>query len=396
MQFQATTNFTSNPNISWLLPYFSVILLSESSAVMLDSSILTSTALVVCSDFVMNAQSIINTSSLGCQSNFGAGRGLNITSGANCSNSGASSSGYGGYGTNNETCWQSLQFFQFILHSFPYGIIENPMVSGSAGSNPNNQCQQQSAGGGIVVIQSANSSELSGTINVNGGMSMNPQCSAGSAGSINIFTGFLFGNGNLSAQGGASINNTNGEGSGGFIKLLAFNSLFTGIVDLSAGQSTYDWKYGANDGNLFIENCPPGQGPSPNSNMISTECYNCPAGYYKTPVNVQCMLCPLNVEETVLEINISSSGNQMMSRCYISKEITPSLLGLEGITRRITFKQIAICFGLILLFAIVGVILRKLYKRKKSRLETESFDFEKATQDINNSKIITEGLKGER
>lgn len=61
--------------------------------------------------------------------------------------------------------------------------------------------------------------------------------------------------------------------------------------------------------------------------------------------------------------------------------------------RRISFNQIMICFGLIFLFSIVGVILRKFNKRKKSRLETESFDFEKATQDINNSKIITEGLK---
>lgn len=366
LQFTASTNFTPTSNFSALIPYFSMGILSNQAVSITNSDVVTSTLIVVSSDLTVDTQSTIDASSMGCQSNLGAGRGLNITSSEMCNNSGASSAGYGGYGTNSTTCQESIQFFQFILHSFPYGFSENPAVSGSAGSNPNGQCLSQSAGGGIIVLQVAGSANINGVVDVSGGAATSAQCSAGSAGSINVFAGSILGNGSFVAQGGNS-NNNNGEGSGGYIKLLSFNSIFNGTINIKSGQNSFPSNFSADSGSVFYQNCPPGQGPSPFTNSISTECFPCPPYFYKTPLNLECVSCP---DVYGLEINDSSHNNSMSSQCYKSKMLQPSMLGLNDVVRRITFTQIMICFGLIMLFAIIGVILRRLYKRKKSRLET--------------------------
>jgi hypothetical protein len=83
-------------------------------------------------------------------------------------------------------------------------------------------CTGEGAGGGIVIIQTANTTTMNGMISVNGGFSNESSCSAGSAGSVNIFSSTMTGSGSISAVGGAS--NNSGEGSGGWIKIFAFNN----------------------------------------------------------------------------------------------------------------------------------------------------------------------------
>lgn len=110
-----------------------------------------------------------------------------------------------------------------------------------------------SSGGGVIVAQIANLTLNDGLIAVNGGYTNNSLCSAGSAGSINFFTGSLVGNGTFSAQGGGSINSVNGEGAGGNIRLITFYSGFLGSIDISAGVDTYSSSnYSADNGSIFI------------------------------------------------------------------------------------------------------------------------------------------------
>jgi hypothetical protein len=72
------------------------------------------------------------------------------------------------------------------------------------------------------------------------------------------------------------------------------------------------------------------------------------------------------------------------------------MIDLKGFVRGISFLRIVIFNGLIIVCVCFGIILKKIYKKKKSRLETDSFDFEKETQDMNSSRIITEKLKNDR
>lgn len=120
----ASANLNNSMNISLLMTNFSTLILTNQTLAMLGTLIQTSTFGSVSNQLEMNQKTMINASAQGCLSSQGAGRGLNIMTSQNCSNSGASSSGYGGYGTNSSLCVQSIQFFQFILHSFPYGILE--------------------------------------------------------------------------------------------------------------------------------------------------------------------------------------------------------------------------------------------------------------------------------
>lgn len=112
-------------------------------------------------------------------------------------------------------------------------------MTGSGGSNPNGQCFGTD-GGGVILIQTAQSLILNGTLDVSGAGANGPSvCSAGSAGSINVFTTNLYGVGSAISAGGASYNQS-GEGSGGWIKIYTLQyTKFDGLLNISGGYRTF-------------------------------------------------------------------------------------------------------------------------------------------------------------
>lgn len=116
----------------------------------------------------------------------------------------------------------------FLSHSFPY-LSKGPYLStGSGGYGYREGLGNQGAGGGIIFMFSAtefytyNSQFL-----VEGGqVSGNYFVSAGSGGTLFLYTLDLVGGyTNFSAAGGASYNN-NGSGAGGIVKISFQNSSF--------------------------------------------------------------------------------------------------------------------------------------------------------------------------
>lgn len=59
------------------------------------------------------------------------------------------------------------------MHSYPYGLLEDPLVTGSSGSNPNGLCWGTN-GGGVIVVQAAEVFNLNGTLNASGGATNSP------------------------------------------------------------------------------------------------------------------------------------------------------------------------------------------------------------------------------
>lgn len=109
----------------------------------------------------------------------------------------------------------------FLTHSFPY-LSKGPyLCTGSGGYGYKDDIKNQGAGGGIIFIYSAqNFTTEDSQFLVEGGLiNGNYNISAGSGGTIFLYTNILQGdNVNFSAAGGSCSNN-NGSGAGGIIKI---------------------------------------------------------------------------------------------------------------------------------------------------------------------------------
>ena len=163
--------------------------------------------------------SVLNTTGWGCERNTGLGKGLVIElEGDQYCCSGSSSSGYGVI--SNEECEKIMQYFLFLAHAFPY-MSKGPYLatgSGGYGYVPNSL---QGAGGGIIFMFSLDSTVTNNSIFLADGGDVNEDehLSAGSGGTIFLYTYFLEGTcSNFSAMGGSSYNQ-NGSGGGGIIKM---------------------------------------------------------------------------------------------------------------------------------------------------------------------------------
>lgn len=178
------------------------------------------------------------------------------------------------------------------MHSFPYGLLENPLVTGSGGSNPNGLCWG-TTGGGVIAMLVAQVLDISGVLNTSGSATNGPLwCSAGSAGSINILTNNLTGSGTIVGAGGSAYgNSTSGEGSGGWMKIYSLQdaSLFTGVINLNSGSRSVG-PVTANPGTLYYMNCQAGFGPR-NPSQITIACAQCPPNTYKGFMDINCQSC---------------------------------------------------------------------------------------------------------
>ena len=114
-----------------------------------------------------------------------------------------------------------MQYFMFLTHSFPY-LSKGPyLCTGSGGYGYKEDIKDAGAGGGIIFIYSSQSFSVHHSqFLVEGGLiDGNYNISAGSGGTIFLYTNILIGDyANFSAAGGSSTNN-NGSGAGGIIKI---------------------------------------------------------------------------------------------------------------------------------------------------------------------------------
>lgn len=141
--------------------------------------------------------------------------------------SGGSSAGYGSL--SNSNCSAVLQYFMFLSHSFPY-LNKGPyLCTGSGGYGYREGLGSQGAGGGIIFMMSSQEFyTLASHFYADGGyVDGNFNVSAGSGGTLFLYTGLLSGNySNFSAAGGASFNN-NGSGAGGIVKVSYMSRNFS-------------------------------------------------------------------------------------------------------------------------------------------------------------------------
>lgn len=117
----------------------------------------------------------------------------------------------------------------FLSHSFPY-LNKGPFLStGSGGYGYREGLGNQGAGGGIIFMFSNTEffAYKSKFMADGGAVSGNYYVSAGSGGTLFLYTKKLSGNfSNFSAAGGASYNN-NGSGAGGIVKISFFDRDFS-------------------------------------------------------------------------------------------------------------------------------------------------------------------------
>lgn len=129
----------------------------------------------------------------------------------------------------------------FLSHSFPY-LNKGPFLStGSGGYGYREGLGNEGAGGGVIFLYSSSvfNAYKSYFLADGGSVTGNYYVSAGSGGTLFLFTKNLTGNySNFSASGGASFNN-NGSGSGGIVKISYVGRNFSEQdsmwVNISAG-----------------------------------------------------------------------------------------------------------------------------------------------------------------
>jgi hypothetical protein len=216
-----------------------LLIYGEKNVDIIDSSVYT-TIIGIYGNYTNFTNTIINTTASACLTNLGSGKGLEaqMTDRAFCSSGGSSS----GYGTlSSEHCAKVLSYFMFLSHSFPY-LSKGPYIStGSGGYGYREGLENQGAGGGIIFIFSSTQVYTYNTqFLVEGGqVSGDYFVSAGSGGTLFLYTINLVGsNTTFSAAGGASYNN-NGSGAGGIVKISFLNSEFVVVesmwVNVSSG-----------------------------------------------------------------------------------------------------------------------------------------------------------------
>ncbi|MFA6004287.1 MAG: hypothetical protein WC881_09485, partial [Elusimicrobiota bacterium] len=143
-----------------------------------------------------------------------------------------------------------------------YGLLVTPRDYGSGGGN-GDITLPGGAGGGIIVID-AGSATINGLVTADGmpGSSGNSGGGAGAAGSIRIRTGYLFGQGSVSAvggSGGAGAFSGGGGGGGGRVAVVvtgpyeALTSTMTFLVSGGAGGSAPNSGAAGGIGTVYME-----------------------------------------------------------------------------------------------------------------------------------------------
>lgn len=61
-------------------------------------------------------------------------------------------------------------------------------------------------------------------------------------------------------------------------------------------------------------------------------------------------------------------GNAYIAQCYLNTNKIDNTISIKDFTREIPFIRIVIFNVLIIVFACLGIVLKKIYKKKKSRL----------------------------
>jgi len=140
---------------------------------------------------------------------------------------GASNGGGGGYGGTGGGSSQGA-----------YGTLFYPDDLGSGGGAGNNW--DGGDGGGAVTIRAAETINISGTINMNGGAGSGTalyDTGGGSGGTISLISSTFEGDGSLNAVGGNGGASSGGNGGGGRIYIEHASSYsYTGSMDISSGS----------------------------------------------------------------------------------------------------------------------------------------------------------------
>ena len=147
----------------------------------------------------------------------------------------AGGAGYGGAGANGATNPSTERGGQ------PYGSAVNPINLGSGGglgTQFGSQVPCAGNGGGALIV-SAQTANINGTINANGGTVGNCTGGGGSGGSVNIQAATLSGAGSIAANGGNNPNSNSGAGGGGRIWVQgATTNSFSGTCAAAGGTNT--------------------------------------------------------------------------------------------------------------------------------------------------------------
>lgn len=118
------------------------------------STIEGSTVAMISQQNISFINSFINTTARACRTNMGSGHGLIIQVQQDFCSSGSAGAGYGL--TSNfadDPCYEILEYFMFLTHSFPY-MNKGPTLSTGSGGYGYNYFQNslKGAGGGIVYV----------------------------------------------------------------------------------------------------------------------------------------------------------------------------------------------------------------------------------------------------
>ncbi len=130
---------------------FSVFLFASNNIQIIDSQLISvAFALISLNNIALQASSL-NATAQSCRTNTGIGRGANIQYLNTYCTSGSSSCGYGVI-SNQDLCYDIVQYFLFLSHSYPY-ISKGPYLatgSGGYGYSPMNSLN--GGGGGIIFM----------------------------------------------------------------------------------------------------------------------------------------------------------------------------------------------------------------------------------------------------
>jgi hypothetical protein len=208
---------------------FSTLLSATENIQFENSSISSVSTIVLASNGIALNQSLINSTARSCKTNFGPGRGAVVQFNNSYCTSGSSSCGFGVL-SNFTLCENTVQYFLFLSHSFPY-ISKGPYLStGSGGYGYNLNQDGRGAGGGIVFIYAGLNIVLEESIiEARGGnVNLQDELSAGSGGTIFVTSKNITGVGrNIVAASGGNSSNNKGAGGGGLVKISFVNSTET-------------------------------------------------------------------------------------------------------------------------------------------------------------------------
>lgn len=188
-----------------------------------DNSNLQGPRLGICAAKASLRDTTIDTSGMGCPSDWGFGRGLKY---ATCAGSGGANGGMGGFGGIEDSTGNHISSCkEHRPEPYTYGLAPNFEGSGGASGTPGKHLG--GSGGGIVRLLVLNELSLSNSnILANGqaGTRGEGQGSGGGAGgTINIQSRYLNGFGNVHAKGGDGSTGGGGGGAGGRL-VVHFNS----------------------------------------------------------------------------------------------------------------------------------------------------------------------------